>query len=87
MISGSIRAPGSKNFDISVAKNWIVREHYRLQFRVEMFNAFNHANFKFVDGFFGSGKVAGDENFGKPHNPKFRSHYRHSGTSGDPSLR
>jgi hypothetical protein len=76
---GSIRGPGSKNFDISVVKNWIVRKHYSLQFRAEFFNAFNHANFKFVDGFLGLGSVAADENFGKAHNPNFG---RITGTQG-----
>jgi len=68
---GVIRGPGSKNFDLSVVKNWRMRDRYNLQFRAEMFNAFNHANFKWVDAGLRLDNVAGDENFGKPLNPNF----------------
>jgi Carboxypeptidase regulatory-like domain/TonB-dependent Receptor Plug Domain len=44
---GAIRGPGVANVDFSVNKNWRVRERYGLQFRAEMFNAFNRANFIF----------------------------------------
>jgi hypothetical protein len=43
---GSVRGPGSKNVDFSVAKNWKVRERVGLQFRAEMFNVFNFVNFR-----------------------------------------
>jgi Carboxypeptidase regulatory-like domain/TonB-dependent Receptor Plug Domain len=43
---GSIRAPGIKNIDFSVAKNWKLRERIGLQFRAEMFNVFNTVNFR-----------------------------------------
>jgi hypothetical protein len=36
---------GFKNFDFSVAKNFHFGEQYRLQFRAEFFNIFNHPNF------------------------------------------
>ena len=68
---GAIRGPGSKNFDLSVVKNWRMRDRYNLQFRAEMFNAFNHANFKWVDAGLRLDNVAGDENLGKPLNPNF----------------
>jgi hypothetical protein len=68
---GVIRGPGSKNFDLSVIRNWRVRDHYHLQFRTEMFNAFNHTNFKGVDPNLSLDNVAGDDNFGKPLNPNF----------------
>jgi hypothetical protein len=42
---GVIRQPASQNFDIAIAKNWRFGERYNFQFRTEMFNAFNHANF------------------------------------------
>ena len=42
---GTIRAPGFNNIDFSLAKNWRIKERYNIQFRAEMFNAFNHANF------------------------------------------
>ncbi|MEP6743115.1 MAG: hypothetical protein ABJB61_11500, partial [bacterium] len=68
---GSIRGPGTKNFDLSVVKNWRLRDHYSLQFRAEMFNAFNHPNFNGVDSNLSLNNLAGDENFGKPLNPTF----------------
>ncbi|MBV8857988.1 MAG: carboxypeptidase regulatory-like domain-containing protein [Acidobacteria bacterium] len=43
---GFVRAPGIKNVDFSMAKNWKVRERYGLQFRAEMFNVFNFVNFR-----------------------------------------
>jgi hypothetical protein len=68
---GSIRGPGIKNFDFSVVKNWKMRDQYRIQFRAEMFNAFNHPNFTAVNADLSFNNIAGDENFGKPLNPAF----------------
>jgi hypothetical protein len=68
---GSIRGPGTKNFDFSVIKNWRIRDRYSLQFRAEMFNAFNHANFNGIDTGLSLNNVAGDQNFGKPLNSNF----------------
>jgi hypothetical protein len=42
---GSIRGKPITNIDFSIVKNWRFKERYGLQFRAEMFNAFNHANF------------------------------------------
>jgi hypothetical protein len=42
---GIMRAPGTVNFDFNFAKNWQLTERFRLQFRTEFFNIFNHANF------------------------------------------
>jgi hypothetical protein len=39
------RDSGFKNVDLSVFKNFTVKERLRFQFRVEMFNIFNHPNF------------------------------------------
>ncbi|MDX1982895.1 MAG: hypothetical protein SFV51_21675, partial [Bryobacteraceae bacterium] len=46
-----IRAPGINNFDISLFKNFKLgaSEVRRLQFRVETYNTFNHAQFNGVD--------------------------------------
>ena len=38
-------APRVNTADLTLAKNWEVRERYALQFRWEMFNAFNHTSF------------------------------------------
>jgi Carboxypeptidase regulatory-like domain/TonB dependent receptor-like, beta-barrel len=36
---------GFRNFDFSLGKNFLFGERYRLQFRAEFFNIFNHPNF------------------------------------------
>lgn len=41
---GQLRAPGDWNLDYSVFKNFEVFETHKVQFRAELFNAFNHAN-------------------------------------------
>ncbi len=38
--------PSFKNLDLSLLKNFRLREGLRLQFRIESFNAFNHPNFQ-----------------------------------------
>ena len=40
-----LRWPGYQNWDTSLMKNWYFSESMRLQFRAEMYNTFNHAQF------------------------------------------
>ena len=40
-----VRGPGIENFNISLVKGIPVWERVHLQFRVEMYNAFNHTQF------------------------------------------
>jgi hypothetical protein len=40
-----LQGPGTDTADIGVDKNWQIRERYNLQFRWEMFNAFNRPSF------------------------------------------
>jgi Carboxypeptidase regulatory-like domain/TonB-dependent Receptor Plug Domain len=68
---GSIRAPGFNNIDFSLAKNWRMKERYNLQFRAEMFNAFNHANFGGLDGNLSLQNLATDVNFRQSTNASF----------------
>lgn len=68
---GAVRSPGSENIDFSVVKNWRVRERYRLQFRAEMFNAFNHVNLRAIDLNLNFQNIAADPNFRQPLNPNF----------------
>jgi hypothetical protein len=42
---GSVRGKPITNIDFAFAKNWTVKENYRIQFRTEFFNVFNHTNF------------------------------------------
>ncbi len=50
-----LRAPHYNNWDIGIQKNFPIKESVRLQFRVDMFNAFNHANFYSPNTFMGGG--------------------------------
>jgi hypothetical protein len=45
-----LRQDSVKNLDFSVAKDFLVTEHQRLEFRAEFFNLFNHPNFGAPDG-------------------------------------
>ena len=42
---GIMRGPGMSTFDFTLAKDFAAGERRRIQFRWEVFNAFNHANF------------------------------------------
>jgi Carboxypeptidase regulatory-like domain len=55
----TVRAPGLQTFDIGIQKWFYWRELLRLQFRGEMFNAFNRANFYAPNASFG------DPSFGR----------------------
>lgn len=43
---GYCHGPDKVNFDLSLAKNWSLTERFKLQFRFQAFNAFNHAQFR-----------------------------------------
>ena len=45
MGGGAVLGPGQNNWDMSIAKNFTIREGQSLQFRSEFFNTFNHAQF------------------------------------------
>ncbi|WP_213807577.1 TonB-dependent receptor [Granulicella sp. dw_53] len=51
----TLRAPGYQNWDLAIQKYWGLGEQTRLQFRAEMFNAFNHTNFYAPNQFLGAG--------------------------------
>jgi hypothetical protein len=42
---GVVRGPGQVNLDFNLAKDIRIKERISAQFRTEIFNAFNHANF------------------------------------------
>jgi Carboxypeptidase regulatory-like domain/TonB dependent receptor len=52
-----VPGPGFHRLDFSLFKEFRFSERYRLQFRAEMFNIFNHPNFN-APGFGGNGVVA-----------------------------
>ncbi len=47
--------PGLNNWDVGIQKFFAIREDVRLQFRTELFNAFNHAQFGHPNADTGSG--------------------------------
>ena len=51
-----LRAPNYDNWDMGIQKFFPIKEDLRLQFRVDFFNAFNHANFYAPNMSFGSGE-------------------------------
>jgi hypothetical protein len=42
---GSCFGAGNVNLDSQLAKNWYIKEKYRIKFSMDFFNLFNHANF------------------------------------------
>ena len=38
----ALRGPGRNNFDLSLLKNFAFTERFRMEFRAEAFNAWNH---------------------------------------------
>jgi hypothetical protein len=44
-----LKGPGINYSDAAIMKNWTAHDHYKMQFRWELFNAFNHANFDLPD--------------------------------------
>ena len=61
---GLVRQPSIKNVDFSLNKNFALSERYRLQFRAEFFNLFNHPSF---NGF-GNSAFVSDFSGGPAHN-------------------
>jgi hypothetical protein len=53
-----LRGDGIRNIDLSLSKEFKIKEDMQLQVRAEMFNAFNHQRFAFPDG------GLGDDTFG-----------------------
>jgi hypothetical protein len=50
-----LRAPGYRNWDMSIQKYFPIKEQVRLQFRLDMFNTLNHTNFYSPNTFMGGG--------------------------------
>jgi hypothetical protein len=51
----NLRGDGIRNIDLSLSKEFKIKEDVQLQVRAEMFNAANHQRFAFLDGGFGNG--------------------------------
>jgi hypothetical protein len=76
---GAVVGPGFAGVDFSLNKNWRVRERYGVQFRAEMFNLFNRANFignapvNALNAGLSLQNTAGKSDFGKSTNGDFGS--------------
>ncbi len=64
--NGQLLGPGQQVWDIGFIKNTNFTERFRLQFRGEMFNTFNHANFSSVDNYVGDGSFGALTNTRSP---------------------
>lgn len=60
----AIRGPGRNNFDLALMKNFVVSERFRMEFRAEAFNAWNHTQFKGDANNGGISTNVGASNFG-----------------------
>jgi hypothetical protein len=49
-----LRGKGFNQWDLSLTKNWKLKERYTIQFRTESFNVFNHVNYVSAGAFTGS---------------------------------
>ncbi len=61
----AIRGPGHNNFDLSLLKNFAFTERFRLEFRAEAFNVFNHTQFEGNSDTGGLGNNVNSGNFGQ----------------------
>ena len=60
----TLRAPGYQNWDLALQKYWHFTESIRLQFRAEMFNAFNHPQFFAPNQFLANRVTNADGSYG-----------------------
>jgi hypothetical protein len=68
---GAYHGPGNTNVDLSLFKSFPVREAMHFEFRAEMFNAFNHANFSNPGSFFNQGFGVISSTIGDPREVQF----------------
>jgi hypothetical protein len=61
----AIRGPGRNNFDLSLKKAFAFTERFKMEFRADAFNAWNHTQFHGDDNNGGIGLNVGSGNFGQ----------------------
>jgi len=64
----AIRGPGRNNFDLSLLKNFAFTEKFRMEFRAEAFNAWNHTQFEGNSNTGGISNNFGASDFGQVKN-------------------
>jgi hypothetical protein len=63
---GVFGGPGLNNWDVGLLKDFHVSERFRVEFRSEFFNAFNHAQFDLPStGVIGTGNQTNNPGFGR----------------------
>jgi hypothetical protein len=60
----AVTGPGRNNFDLALMKNFAFTERFRMEFRMEAFNAFNHTQFEGNADTGGISNNFGSSNFG-----------------------
>jgi hypothetical protein len=61
----AVRGPGRNNFDLSLKKNFAFTERFKLEFRADAFNAWNHTQFSGDANNGGLGNNFNSGNFGQ----------------------
>jgi Carboxypeptidase regulatory-like domain len=61
----AIRGPGRNNFDLSLKKNFTFNERFKMEFRADAFNAWNHTQFSGDANNGGIGNSVGSTSFGE----------------------
>ena len=61
----AITGPGRQNWDVSLLKNFAFTERFKMEFRVEAFNLWNHPQFEGNANLGGLGNNFGSSNFGQ----------------------
>jgi hypothetical protein len=73
--TGIIKGPGLINFDMALFKDFRVTERHRIQFRADLFNVFNHTNFRNVNTTFGAGDFGQVTSAADPRIAELSMHY------------
>jgi len=73
--TGIIKGPGLINFDMALFKDFHITERHRIQFRADVFNVFNHTNFRSVDTTFGDAQFGQVTSAADPRIAELSLHY------------
>ncbi|HEX5966306.1 MAG TPA: carboxypeptidase regulatory-like domain-containing protein [Pyrinomonadaceae bacterium] len=69
---GTLAGPGSQTWDFSLRRRFALTEKFNLQFQADIFNAFNRANFRDLEGNLSTGAAFGTvSTSGPPRNIQF----------------
>ncbi len=74
--TGSILGPGTVNFDMAFYKDFKIKERHTFEFRAELFNIFNHANFNAISNSYGSSNFGAVTGASDPRIAEFALRYQ-----------